>query len=188
MHNSLRILCLLLAMPLGAQAAEFTVDSGHAYAIFNIMHKNLAPNYGRFNVIKGKVKYEGPGKANAVRIEIDPASVDTANRKRDKHLRSDDYFNVKQFPNLVFESQKWTLIKDETYEVQGTLNFHGVTKPLTAKVTKTGAGVDRKGNDRIGFTAEFKVDRFAHGMDGGKTLAQYVNVVLSIEAVARKAQ
>ena len=188
MRWSLRILGLLLCLPMGAQAAEFTVDSGHAYAVFNIMHKKLAPNYGRFNVITGKINYQGPGKANAVRIEIDPASVDTANRKRDKHLRSDDYFNVKQFPNIIFESKEWTLVKDETYEVKGTLDFHGVTLPLTAQVKKTGSGVDRKGNDRIGFTAEFKLDRYAHGMTGGKTLGQYVNVVLSLEAIHRKAE
>lgn len=191
MKITMRALGLILVgatlLPWAAQSAEYTLDTGHTYVTFNVMHLGIAPNYGRFNVTTGRLKFDAASDQNKISIEIDTASVDTANRKRDKHLRADDFFDVKQFPKITFTSTAWKKLTDTTYEVRGDLAFHGVTATKTVTVTKTGEGPDPWGNQRIGFTTSLKIDRFAHGVDGSrKTIGQFVEVTISLEAKKTK--
>ena len=185
-----RILLLLftvLSLPTSALSAEYKIDSGHTYTVFQVKHLGIAPNYGRFNVAKGTINFDAAGDTNSIALEIDAASVDTGNRKRDKHLRSDDFFDVKQFPTVTFKSSSWKKLTDTTFEVAGEVDFHGVKKPLTVTITKTGEGLDPWGNYRIGFTTTFKIDRFAHGVNGSKKgIGQFVEVTFTTEAVKQK--
>ena len=177
----------LTVLPMNVQSAEYKVDTGHTYVTFNVMHLGIAPNYGRFNVTTGVLNFDVAGDQNTIKIEIDAASVDTANRKRDKHLRADDFFDVKQFPKITFVSTAWKKLSDTTYSVTGDLVFHGVKTSKTVTVTKTGEGPDPWGNERIGFTTSFQIDRFLHGVNGSrKTIGQFVNVMISLEAKKTK--
>ena len=176
--------CLFITSSVLANPVTYEVDGSHAYAIFAIDHKGIAPNYGRFNTIKGTLVYGTDPSRNSIKLNIDPSSVDTGHKKRDKHLRGPDFFDTKQFPNMTFVSKKWKKAGPKTYKVTGDLSFHGVTKSMTVQVEKTGAGTDRRGNDRVGLVTHFEIDRTAFGVNySPKGLGRIVKVTLSMETV-----
>src|SRR5947209_2587158 len=93
-----------LASPTRA-ADEYALDDAHAAVLFRISHIGLSWTCGRFNGVSGTfgLDADDPGRAYfALTVQAD--SLDTANKKRDDHLRSPDFFNVKQYPVITFKS------------------------------------------------------------------------------------
>lgn len=171
-----------------AQAAPYDVDGAHAYAVFKIDHLGIAPSYGQFVKIGGNLDFD-PSKPEATKltIEIDADSVFTGNKKRDDHLKSPDFFDVKQHPKLTFQSTGWKKTGDATFEVTGNMTIHGQTRPVTVTVQKTGEGKDPWGNDRIGMTAAFQIDRMDYGIDYMPDgLGKKVDLMLSAEFIKKK--
>jgi len=167
-------------------ADEYTVDPTHAYVVFSVQHKGLAPNWGRFNRVSGTINVNEDVSKNSLNVEIEAASVDTGHAKRDAHLRNADFFDAGQFPKITFKSSAWKAIDATTYEVTGAITFHGITQPLTLTLKKTGEGVDRKGRHRLGYTTEFQIDRFAHGVRyAAKGIGQMVRVIVSAETTKK---
>ena len=184
MRSLVLVLGLMLSSTVNAQSLSYTVDGSHAYAVFSINHKDLAANFGRFNTIAGTLVYGADTSKNVIELNIDPSSVDTGHKKRDKHLRGPDFFDTKQFPSITFQSKSWKKNGPKTYEVSGTLTFHGVTKPMQITVERTGQGKDHRGNDRVGLMTRFKVDRTEFGVTySPKSLGRMVDVTLSMELV-----
>lgn len=171
-----------------AHAATWDIDGSHAFAVFKVTHLGIAPAYGQFMKLGGTIDFDAanPG-ASKINIEIDANSVFTANKKRDDHLKGPDFFDAKQFPKLTFVSTAWKKTGDKTFDVTGNLTIKGQTKPMTVKVTMTGAGKDPWGNDRAGFTSEFTINRMDFGVnympDG---LGKDVTIMLSLEAIKKK--
>jgi polyisoprenoid-binding protein YceI len=92
---------------------------------------------GRFARFGGEVRVEpSQWESAAVRLTVDVASLDTGIRRRDNHLRSDDFFDVERYPQAVFESTA-VRAEGERLTVSGRLTIHGVTRPLTVPVTVT---------------------------------------------------
>jgi polyisoprenoid-binding protein YceI len=161
----------LLAIGLGAgslrAADSFDVDKTHAFASFRIKHLNTGFTYGRFKDVGGAITWDNAKpEAGSVEITIDAGSVDTGVEKRDQHLRTADFFDAKQYPTLGFKSTAIKKVDDENYEVTGNLTIHGVTKPVTVKVVKTGEGKDPFGGYRIGFETVFTVKRSDYSVAG----------------------
>src|SRR5258708_35450568 len=124
----------------------------HTAATFKIAHVGLSWTYGRFNEVTGAFTVDAadPGKTSFT-LNIKTESVDTNNKKRDDHLRSPDFFNVKQFPAITFKSTKVALAKDKSYVVTGDLTMHGETKSISLNL-KGGKEVEfPKGTKRVGF-------------------------------------
>ena len=88
---------------------------------------------------------------------IEAESVNTNAPDRDKHVKSADFFNAKEFPEIVFESKKVSG-KPEALTVEGELTFHGVTKPVSAKARVVGTGDTMFKDHRTGFAAELVLD------------------------------
>mgnify|MGYP001323441277 CR=1 FL=1 len=178
---------MLMTFMIGsANADTYSLDPTHTYVLFSVQHKGLAPNWGRFNRTKGAIELNTDVSKNSISIEIDAASVDTGHPKRDAHLRNADFFDAGQFPKILFKSTAWKAIDANTFEVSGEITFHGVTKPLTVTLKKTGEGTDRKGRHKIGYTTEFQLDRFAHGVTyGAKGIGQMVRVMVSTETTKK---
>jgi polyisoprenoid-binding protein YceI len=109
-------------------ADTYKLDPVHSHAEFKIMHLGVAYQYGRFNDIEGTVVVDEKNPANSkVDVTIKTESVDTKAEKRDEHLRSPDFFNAAQFPNLTFKSTKVEGAGKDKYKVSGNLTMHGVT-------------------------------------------------------------
>lgn len=178
------VLAGLMTFGGAAFATDWNIDNSHAAAVFQVSHLGISNTHGRFNKISGKIT---TGEKFAVNVEIDAASVDTNDAKRDEHLRGPDFFDVKQFPTLSFVSTAVTKTGDKTYDVTGDLTIHGVKKPITVKVVQVGEGKDPWGGTRIGFDTTFTIKRADFGMNYGPgAVGEDVTITLALEAIQAK--
>lgn len=177
-------LSMALSLPAAAQGlpdkGSYKIDAVHSQVLFTVGHLNVARLTGRFDGVKGEFSVDGA--SGAVKAEIDAASVNTGFADRDKHLRSPDFFNAAQFPKITFESTSVHLAADGT--LAGNLTLHGVTRPVTLKLSQVGAGKDPWGGYRSGFVATGVVKRSDYGMKFMLgPVGDEIEVRLNIEAI-----
>jgi len=160
------VLALAAAAPARA-ADDYTVDAVHSSVTFKIGHLGVSSIYGRFNDVAGGFTLDADDAGKCLfGLSIKAESIDTNNADRDKHLRSPDFFNVKQFSTISFKSTSVKAIKDG-YEVTGDLTMHGETKAVTFKLMG-GKKVEfpkGSGKQHTGFTTELTIKRSDFGMD-----------------------
>jgi len=124
--------------------------------------------YGRFNKVGGAYMLDRANPvASQFQLTIDAASIDTNDQKRDDQLKGPDFFNVKQFPVISFQSTGVTVQQTDrgtVYQVAGNLTIHGVTRPVTLPVQKLGEGNGPAGNYRTGFLCQTNLKRSEFGM------------------------
>lgn len=174
--------------PAVAAATTYTVDPVHSTVLFSTMHLGTSRSYGRFNEFSGTFTVDAAKpEASKVEIQIQMASVDTANKGRDDHLRGPDFFDVKQFPVATFQSSTVKKTGDKTWAVTGNLGLHGVKKEVTIALEETGQGKGREGEALIGFHGTFPIQRSDFGIVYGKgMLGDQVDLIVSVEAAAAK--
>jgi polyisoprenoid-binding protein YceI len=143
----------------------FNLDASHAHVGFSVRHMMIAKVRGRFATAQGTLVVADDPAASTLEIEVDVASVDTRDEGRDNHLRSPDFFDVEQFPKMTYRSTSITSVGGgNKFRLEGDLDLHGVTSPLTLDVEYEGVGQDPWGNQRIGFSATGQIDRESHGL------------------------
>ena len=168
---------LFAAVPFSALAAaeNYTLDPYHTFPNFTVDHLGLSTMYGRFGKTSGKFSMDRGAKSGSVELVIDTASVDTGDndkgtraRSRNEHLRSVDFFNAAEFPQMTFKSTKVTFNGDNPATVEGDLTLLGVTKPLSLTLERFKCGTN-PGNkkDRCGGNATGKLKRSDFGMKTG---------------------
>jgi len=163
------------------EAETFQVDSTHTSVVFRILHLNIAPFYGRFNTAKGSFTVQ-EGGTGSVDITIDATSVDTADEKRNGHLKSPDFFSVEQFPEITFKGSLKHVSGDK-FEATGTLTLHGVSKEITVPMERFGSA-NAMGGHRVGFGGSFTVRRSEYGMNWNPgVLGDEVTLLLGIEGL-----
>jgi polyisoprenoid-binding protein YceI len=172
------------AVSVRARAAEeYGIDAMHTAVNFKISHLGLSWTHGRFNDVSGGFVLDG--ERASFELSIKPESVDTGNAKRDEHLRSPDFFNVKQFPALTFKSTAVKPVKDG-YEVTGDLTLHGTTKPVTFTLLGGRKAEFPKGMQRTGFTTDLVIKRSEFGMDKMlQAIGDEVHIAISFEGVKK---
>ena len=171
--------------------STWAIDPIHSFAEFSVKHMMVATAKGRFTTLEGTLQLDEANPANAsVVASIDVASIDTGEPKRDGHLRSDDFFNVEQYPRATFRSTRVEQVDDERAKVYGELTIRDVTKPVVFDVEFEGQGTDAYGNQRAGFTATTAIDRLDYGIKwnpaletGGFVVSNRVKLTLHISAV-----
>jgi polyisoprenoid-binding protein YceI len=170
-----------------AHATSWMIDPNHSSVGFSIRHF-FAKVPGNFDKFSGSLEFDPANPtAASVKVDIDPASINTKTQKRDDHLRSADFFDVAKYPTMGFVSTKVTKGEGDKLMVEGNLTMHGVTKPVTLTVTFLGAG-PAMGGQRAGFEATTKIDRKDFGIlwnkqvDTGMMLGDDVDINIGIEA------
>jgi len=175
---------VLAAAP--AFAAEtYDADPVHSSSAFRLKHAGTAYFWGRFNEPTGSFTLDeaDPTKSKFT-VELQVAKVDTANEKRDAHLKSPDFFNAKQYPTITFKSTSVKKGEGSALQVTGDLTMHGVTKSITVPVEVTGKGQFPPGTQRAGVEATFIVKRSEFGMSGMQgALGDDVKVLVGLSAV-----
>lgn len=164
------LLALGLAVSPAAAADTWVVDGSHTNVEFSVRHMLITNVKGTFSTFEGMLEYD-PNKVTKSKIRgtIDVASVDTADAKRDEHLRSADFFDVAAHPKMTFEST--AVVKEGNgYVVVGKLTLRGVTKEIRMPVEFSGPIKDPWGNQRIGFSASTTINRQDFGVKWNKTL------------------
>jgi polyisoprenoid-binding protein YceI len=181
-------LTTLIVVGLGrtATADDYVIDAAHSGVTFQISHLGLSWIHGRFDDFSGSFTIDSsdPTKSSFT-LDIKPDSVDTNNSKRDEHLKSPDFFNVKQFPALKFTS---TAVKpiEGGYEVTGDLTLHGETKPVTFSLKGGRSAEFPKGVQRTGYSTQLVIKRTDFGV--GKpmpVLGDDVYVAISFEGTKK---
>ncbi|MFI5403439.1 MAG: YceI family protein [Planctomycetota bacterium] len=171
------------------ETETYAVDAVHSSVIFRINHAGVSNFYGRFNAIDGTFTVT-EGGTGSVSITIPVDSVDTANEKRDGHLKSPDFFNAEQFPDITFKSEALKNTGGSKYEAKGTLTMHGVSKEVTVALERIGTKDlgEKFGGTRTGFdgTVTFKRSDFGmkYGIDMGM-LGDEIKLFLGIEGIRK---
>ena len=168
-----------------AQAADYTIDSGHSFVQFKISHIGVSWMIGTFEKVSGSFTFDseaGP-EEQSIAVEIDTASVDTNHAERDKHLRSADFLNVDEYPTATFVSTGYEG-DGESGVMTGDLTLHGVTKPIAIAVKKVGESKDPWGGYRAGFEGTVAITRkdFGMGYNLGPA-AETMDLILFVEGI-----
>lgn len=144
---------------------EWKIDNVHSSAIFRVKHLNAAWFYGRFNTMSGSVVLDeqDPSKSS-IDITIDVNSVDSNDRRRDGHLRGEDFFLTSEFPSATFKSKAWSRKNDTTWAVTGDLTIRGVTREITVDIEKTGESTTPRFGPRVGLETTFTINRMDFGI------------------------
>ena len=145
------------------RADDYAIDGMHAGVNFEISHLGLSWVHGRFNDFTGTFAIDPDPAKSTFALTIKAGSIDTNNQKRDEHLRSPDFLNVRQFPAMKFKSTSVRPIKGG-YEVTGDFTMHGVTKPVTFELIGGRTQEMPKGVQRTGFSSEFALKRADFGV------------------------
>lgn len=129
-----RILVLLFAIAITAPAAEWRLDAGHSKIAFTAESRFFGGD-GLFR--KFDVKADVDEKAlekSSVAITVDVTSIDTNNERRDKHLKSADFFDVEKHPTANIQIKDIRKISERDYEANADITIRGVTKPVKLPV------------------------------------------------------
>lgn len=183
---------LLLSLAAGSAGADdWALDAAHSSVGFSVKHMAISKTRGTFDDFTAEVTFD-PAKPESwtCTATIQAASINTADKKRDDHLRNEDFFDVAKYPTLVFKSTG-AKMKDKNHgTLSGDLTMHGVTRAIDLDLEFLGSITDPWGNTRAGFTAETKIDRKDWGLTWNKTLdagglvvGNDVTITLEIELI-----
>ena len=121
-------------------ADSYTLDPDHTFPRFEISHLGFSTHHGQFNKTKGKLVLDRAAGIGSVDITVDTASISTGDPALEKHLRSDDFFNVAKFPAMAFRARTLRFNGDMPVAALGELTLLGVTRPLTLSISRVKCG------------------------------------------------
>ncbi len=145
-------------------AGKWVIDPIHSTIEISVRHLGISSVKGRFNEFVGTIDVGDPIEQSRVEVEIKTASIDTDNRMRDDHLRSDGFFDVESHPTAYYRSTALTGPVDEVWTLRGELELRGVAARADLEMTYLGETSDPWGGTRIGFRASTELKRGDFGM------------------------
>ncbi len=189
--HALTALTLLASPPVRADTTAWTIDHNHSELSFRIRHM-VSRVRGTFTKWEGTILAEsGEWAAGRVDVVIDASSIDTGNDRRDRDLRSDNFFDVANYPTIEFHSTSVAMQGDSIF-VTGDLTMHGVARPVTLRGALLGTLSSPDGRDRVAFEATTTINRLDYGVTwnravegGGVLLGDDVEIALVVGAVRR---
>ena len=172
------------------KSSSWKIDPAHTNVEFAAKHLMITTVKGRIPLIEGEIviSVSDPSRSS-VTARLEAAGIDTRTGQRDDHLRSADFLDAANYPEITFQSTRITGTKSEL-EVTGNLTIRGVTREVTLDVTNEGTTKDPWGGDRIAFSATTKLDRRDFGLTwnqaieaGGVLVGNDVKVSIDVQAV-----
>lgn len=172
-----------------AAAGDYTLDKEHTMLNFEVAHLKFSKVRGSFNDFTGGFKLDDKGETLVSFTGTTKASsIDTNNEKRDKHLRSPDFFDADKFPVLKAEATGLKIAKGATQKVDVSLTIRDITKKVSFEVTFLGTEKDPWGTEKAAVTAVATIERKDFGLTwnqaveaGGFLVGDKVKLELSIE-------
>lgn len=144
--------------------AKWSLDKSHSNVKFTVTHMVVSEVDGTFKLFDGSMEHTKPDYSDAkISFTVDVNSINTDNENRDKHLKSDDFFNAAQFPAMKFESTSFTSLGNNKYKLDGNLTIRDITKPVSFDVTYGGT-INTQRGAKAGFKAVGKINRFDFGL------------------------
>lgn len=188
---------LLIATSLSSFAAEkyspgsYQIDPMHSKLGFEVPHLVISTVEGKFTKVDGSINLDKDFKKSLIQAKIDASSIDTGVGQRDDHLRSADFFNVKENPSLDFKSTGITG-SPEKFKLIGDLTIRGVTRKVTLDSKYLGTVVDGYGNEKVVIQAKTKINRKDYGLtwnnavEAGPVVGDEITIELKIQAARPK--
>jgi polyisoprenoid-binding protein YceI len=172
-----------------APPVTWQIDVTHSELTFRIRHLVSRVN-GTFGQWKGSIVADPANlSGGSVNVEIQTASIDTRNERRDTHLRTGDFFDAANHPTITFQSTRVQAQRGGALKIYGNLTLRGVTRPvvLDGRMLEVGGTPGRR---RIGFEASTKINRMDYNVawnraaeGGGVVLGDEVEITIAVEAV-----
>jgi polyisoprenoid-binding protein YceI len=172
-----------------AAPVTYNVDPSHTYPAFEADHfAGLSIWRGKINSTAGKVVYDREAKAGTVEVTMQMNTIDFGHDGLNAHALKAEIFDVEKFPTATFKGKLAKFNGDAPTEVQGELTLHGVTKPVTLKVTQFKCAQNPMSKkDVCGADAAAEINRDDFGVDYGKNFGFRMGVKLLISIEAQKA-
>ena len=153
-----------------SQRTVWTIDPAHTSIEFSAKHMMITTVKGRIAGVEGRLELdEADPTKSTVEVTMDPATLDTREPKRDDHLRSADFLDVAQFPELTFRSKRIERSGDG-FKVTGDLTIRGETREIVLQAEDLGRGKDPWGGERASFEAKGKLNRSEFGLKWNQAL------------------
>lgn len=175
---------------------QYKLDSAHSNLGFKVRHLGISNVRGSFQKFEGTGSYDPKtNKINDIKVKISADSIDTNEPDRDKHLRSDDFFDVAKHPYITFETSKVEYNGNKPTKLVGDLTLRGVKKTITLEVEEWGGvAEDPWGNKKLAFEASGEIDRREYGLTwnkglkkvGGLTVGNEVKLILEVQGLKVK--
>ena len=187
----------VMTRPAAAEPANFIIDPDHFSIGFLVDHIGYAKVLGMFREASGGFTFDEKALAlSNVRIAIKTASVFSNHKERDEHLRSPDFLNAREFPEMIFVGKAAERTGERTGRLAGELTLLGKAQPVTLDLTfnKSGVypiatgGLFSRPNYVVGVSARgaFKRSAFAmsYGLDQG-WVGDEVQLIIEFEAIRK---
>jgi len=179
---------LITTTTYGQTASKWTLDKLHSNVRFAVSHMVVAETEGTFKIFDGTVEHTKADWSDAkINFTVDVNSINTDNEYRDKHLKSDDFFNAEKYPSMIFKSTSFKPAGKNKYVLKGELTIRDVTKPVKFDVTFGGIEAGSK-KDKAGFKAIATINRFDYNLKwdkatetGGLVVGKDVEISIRIE-------
>ena len=174
-----------IAIPTGTWA----IDKAHTKVGFAVKHMGVSTVRGEFHDFDGSLEVDENGNLSA-RGVVKVASVSTNQEQRDEHLRSADFFDAENYPELTFESTSIEQVDEENFKIVGNLTIHGVTNEVELNAEHGGVDVGMQDEHRTGFEVTGQLSRKDYEMkfnaalgSGNAVVADKVKLTLDVEAI-----
>lgn len=190
MKKSLFILYIsLFIVSITSAQAKWTADKSHSKVQFSVTHLVITDVLGSFKSYDVNVETNGDDFTDAkIQFSADVNSISTENDARDKHLKSDDFFNAEKFPKITFVGKSMKKVGDGKFKLTGDFTMRDVTKSITLDVSFRGVIKDPWGNTKAGFKITGEVNRFDYGLKwnnlmeaGGAVVGKDVSLIIDLE-------
>ncbi len=169
----------------------YTIDPVHSRFGFVARHAMVTKVRGQFNEFSGTTTVDGAQPANSsVQVTLEVASVDTRNAQRDGHLRTNDFFDAANHPQITFVSTSISHNGEQQFDVTGDLTIKDVTRSISIPLEYAGTATDPFGNVRVGFEGSTQIQRSDYGVTynaaletGGVLVSDKVTLEFEISAI-----
>jgi polyisoprenoid-binding protein YceI len=169
----------------------YALDVSHSRLGFVARHAMVTKVRGAFNDFEGTATIDGDDPSrSSVNVTIKVDSIDTRNKQRDDHIRTNDFLDIENYPTITFASTSIEHDGGDDFQVTGDLTIRGVTKAVTIPLEFQGVVKDPWGNDRVGFEGSVVINRKDWGVNwnaaleaGGVLVSEKVTLEFEISAV-----
>jgi polyisoprenoid-binding protein YceI len=172
-------------VPVGVWA----IDPSHSSVGFSVKHMMIATVRGRFTQFEGAIEADETG-ATRVHGTVEAATIDTNEPQRDEHLRSADFLDAAEHPQIRFASTAIDRHGDGEYRIAGEITIRGVTREIALAAEVQGAGTDPWGNERIALEASGELSRKDFGLTwnqametGGVLVGDRIKITLDLSTI-----
>ena len=169
----------------------WNIDSAHSEVNFSVRHMMISNVRGQFQKFSGTIDFDETNPANTtVAVQIDVASINTGDEKRDAHLKSPDFIDAEHYPYLTFHSTRID-VKDKTHAVlYGDLIIRDVPQEVALDVEFNGLAKSPWGTTNAGFSAKAQIKRKNWGLNwnvaletGGWLVGDDIHISIDLEIV-----